>query len=95
VESGVDPVVRVGVDLDPRLARIRVRDNGIGIDARYHDRIFKMFERLSASDEYPGTGVGLAIVKKAVERMNGEIGLESEPGRGSCFWIQLARSDAG
>jgi PAS domain S-box-containing protein len=94
VGPGVAPVVRVSVDLDPRLARIRVRDNGIGIDARYHDRIFKMFERLSAGDEFPGTGVGLAIVKKAVERMNGAIGLESEPGRGSCFWIQLARGDA-
>lgn len=68
---------------------IFVRDNGIGIDARYHDRIFNGFERLHTKEEYEGTGIGLAIVKKALHAMNGHIRIESNPGRGSTFFITL------
>jgi signal transduction histidine kinase len=86
------PLVRVSAELNGTHVRIKVQDNGIGIDAKYRDRIFKIFERLNASDTYPGTGVGLAIVKKAVERMRGHIGLDSRVGQGSCFWIELSRA---
>lgn len=66
-----------------------VRDNGIGIDKRYHEQIFRVFERLHTREEYEGTGAGLAIVKKAVSRLNGSIRLESAPGQGSTFYVTL------
>jgi signal transduction histidine kinase len=67
--------------------RLWFADNGIGIPKDAHERIFKMFQRLDKS--YDGTGVGLTVVRKAVEKMGGKVGLESEPGRGSRFWIEL------
>jgi signal transduction histidine kinase len=66
-----------------------VRDNGPGFDMRYHDRIFEIFQRLHRAEEYPGTGVGLAIVRKAVERMHGRVWAESAKGHGATFYIQL------
>jgi len=71
--------------------RIWIKDNGIGIAPENHKRIFRMFERIHAADEYEGTGIGLAIVRKAVERMGVQAGLESELGEGSRFWIQLQK----
>ncbi len=68
--------------------RVSVRDNGIGIDPKHHQRIFAMFERVHRQ-EFSGTGIGLSIVKKAIERMDGTIGVFSEIGKGSTFWIQL------
>jgi len=68
---------------------VTVRDNGIGIDPRYHQQIFRIFERLHSSAEYSGTGVGLAIARKAVENLGGEICLESAVGEGSCFHLVL------
>jgi signal transduction histidine kinase len=69
--------------------RLCFEDNGIGIAPEFQNRIFGLFQRLHRSDQYPGTGVGLAIVQKAVERMRGTVGFESQPGKGSCFWIEV------
>jgi PAS domain S-box-containing protein len=89
VSKGTVPEVRVSAERREDAVRILVRDNGFGIAPEHHQRVFQIFERLNAMDAYPGTGVGLAIVKMAVHRMNGRLGVESEAGRGSCFWIEL------
>jgi PAS domain S-box-containing protein len=87
VPAGRKPEVRVWTEAHGQCVRINVADNGIGIAPQHHGRIFQIFERLEGA--YEGTGIGLAIVRKAVERMGGTIGLESEPCKGSKFWIEL------
>lgn len=72
---------------------IRVSDNGIGIDPQFHDRVFGLFQRLHTADEYPGTGMGLAIVRKVAESHGGTVRLESAPGQGSTFVIDLPTRD--
>lgn len=73
---------------------LSVDDNGIGIKLEHQERIFQLFERLHARSSYPGTGVGLAIVRKAMERMGGTVGVTSAAGDGSSFWIELPDSSA-
>ncbi|HLF28507.1 MAG TPA: ATP-binding protein [Anaerolineae bacterium] len=68
-----------------------VRDNGIGFDMQYHDRIFEIFQRLHRVEDHPGTGIGLSIVRKAVQRMGGRVWAESAPNAGATFYLQLPR----
>src|SRR5262249_9578126 len=74
--------------------RIWVEDNGIGIAPEDQRRVFRIFERVHSAHRYEGTGIGLAIVQKAVERMGGRIGVQSNPGEGSRFWIELRGASA-
>ena len=83
------PSVRISAESSKGKVRICFQDNGLGIDPKDQERIFGMFERLHAQKEYDGTGIGLAIVKKAIERIGGRVGLESAPGKGSTFWLEL------
>jgi signal transduction histidine kinase len=85
------PEVRVRSESGEGIIRITVSDNGIGIDPKMHARIFGMFERAGPLD-VPGTGIGLAIVKKAVARMGGQVGVHSEVGTGARFWIDLPQA---
>ena len=72
-----------------KFAVIRVSDNGIGIPKKHFDRIFTIFQRLHSEEEYPGTGIGLAIVKKSVDRLRGQVWIESEEGQGTTFCVKL------
>jgi signal transduction histidine kinase len=89
VRPGVRATVRVWAEQQGNRARIYFEDNGIGIAPEHHQRIFGVFERLHGQHEFPGTGVGLAIVKTYVEKMNGAVGVHSTVGLGSRFWIEL------
>ena len=71
---------------------LSIADNGIGFEMEYHDHIFKIFQRLHRDDQYPGTGIGLALVRKAVERLGGRVWAQSRPGEGATFNIQLPKS---
>jgi PAS domain S-box-containing protein len=95
VPPGTRPQVRVFAELRDSRIRLWVEDNGLGIAPEHQTRIFLPFERLHGPGPYPGTGIGLAIVRKGVERMGGTAGVDSELGRGSRFWIELpaARED--
>jgi PAS domain S-box-containing protein len=87
---GVPPRICIWAETAGRDAvRLYIKDNGLGIEPQYQDRIYKVFERLHDADAYPGTGIGLAIVKKGMERLGGSIGMESKPNAGSCFWLEL------
>lgn len=87
--DGMTPEVIVREERHGDFVRIWIEDNGIGIAPEHCERIFRIFERLHDRDKYSGTGIGLAIVQKAIARMGGKVGVESEVGRGSRFWFEL------
>ena len=89
---GVKPEIRVEAAADDRWWEIRVSDNGIGFDDKYLDRIFRPFQRLHGRSEYKGSGIGLAICKKIVERHGGELGAAGRPGAGATFTVRLPRN---
>lgn len=89
---GRQPRVRVHGQVEGDRVRLCFEDNGIGIPKESQSQLFEIFQRLHNDRRYPGTGMGLAIVRKAVERMNGTVSVQSEVGRGTCFCIQLARA---
>ena len=84
------PKVRIFTEVVSNRVRLWFQDNGIGIPEESHEMVFKMFHRLNR--DFEGTGIGLALVKKAVERMGGAVGFESHPGQGSRFWLELQRA---
>lgn len=92
VPPGVHPQIFIWSELKEKRVRLWVEDNGIGISPENTEKIFGVFQRLHRIDDYPGTGIGLAIVQKGVERMGGAVGVESQPGTGSRFWIELQRA---
>ena len=87
--EGVAPVVDVSAKCTKGKAIIRVQDNGIGIAPEHHGRVFEMFKRLHTQDEYEGTGIGLALCRKIVDRHNGDMTLESTVGEGTAFIVTL------
>jgi signal transduction histidine kinase len=99
VAPGVRPLVSIRSEILPAdparpepsspWLRLWVEDNGIGIHRDHLGKLFQVFQRLNSSSRYPGTGIGLAIVHKAAERMGGRVGVASEPGQGSRFWVDL------
>ncbi|MFN7139436.1 MAG: PAS domain S-box protein [Limisphaerales bacterium] len=86
------PRINIWADDKVKFVRVSVRDNGIGISPEHQQRIFHAFERLHVQDVYAGTGIGLAIARKAAERIGGRVGVESELGKGSCFWVELPKA---
>ncbi len=92
VNESAPPRVRVWAETKGDRVRVWVEDNGIGIPENLQARVFGVFERGHSHERYPGTGVGLAIVKKGISRMNGDVGLESTAGQGSRFWLELNRA---
>ncbi len=99
VAPGVQPVICVS-SRSSHLGEcpstiVSIRDNGIGIPKEAQEKIFGMFQRLHGQSHYPGTGIGLTIVNKAVQRMGGRVGLESKAGIGTTFWVELPSGEKG
>jgi light-regulated signal transduction histidine kinase (bacteriophytochrome) len=92
--EGTVPRIHIGARVEGRTCTFLVKDNGIGIESRYADRVFVIFQRLNTRDAYPGTGLGLAITKKILDRHGGRIWFESKPGEGTTFHFTLTIAPA-
>jgi hypothetical protein len=88
-KGSASPRIEIGTRHETGRRILWVRDNGVGFDLKYHDRIFGIFQRLHRAEEFPGTGVGLALVAKAVQRMGGRVWAESQPGAGATFYLEF------
>jgi signal transduction histidine kinase len=89
VRPRTPPKIRVWHEHKGKGVRLWIEDNGIGIDPAHQGMLFRAFERIHPEQGYEGTGIGLAIVRKAIERMGGQVGVESDGKTGSRFWIEL------
>lgn len=85
------PRLEIAATEGPESTILKIKDNGIGFDMQFRDRIFEIFQRLQRAEDYPGTGVGLAIVRKAMQRMGGRVWAEGTPGEGAAFYLELPR----
>lgn len=94
VAPDTPPRVRIWTERRGDWIRLGVEDNGIGIEPEHRERIFRAFERLHGVEQYPGTGIGLAIVQKGIARLGGQVGVESTLGQGSRFWVELRSAEA-
>ncbi len=92
VKTDVKPEIKIFAEVKDDQLRLCVKDNGIGIKPEYQEQIFRIFERLYGCEAFAGTGIGLAIVKKGIERLGGKVGVESVLGQGSTFWIELKQA---
>jgi signal transduction histidine kinase len=90
-----EPMIEIGSQETLKNVTLWVRDNGVGFDMKYHDRVFDIFQRLNPAEDYPGTGIGLAIVRKSMERIGGRAWAESQPGAGATFYLEIPKSFEG
>lgn len=88
-KAGDGPTIEIGGKLEQNTYQLWIRDNGIGFDMQFSQRVFEIFQRLNRIEDYPGTGIGLAIVRKAIQRMNGKVWAQSKVGEGSTFFLEL------
>lgn len=95
VAKGTAPHIRVRAEREAGRVCLWVEDNGIGIEDEYRERVFNVFERLHGQEYYSGTGIGLAVVKKGAERLDGRAGMEPNPAGGSRFWVELPAAREG
>lgn len=93
-QKSAQPEIEMGYQDNGSNHIISVKDNGIGFDMKFHDRIFQIFQRLQRSEDYEGTGIGLAMVSKAIERLNGKVWAESQTGKGATFFIEIPKEDS-
>lgn len=94
VEEGVQPRITVRAESDENRVRLLIEDNGIGVPAEYQEQIFRIFERLHRPEQFEGNGIGLAIVRKGMERMGGKSGVISDGTNGSTFWLEWSKKGA-
>jgi signal transduction histidine kinase len=95
VPPGTAPRIEIRAERRDLNVRLWIQDNGTGIEPQYHQRIFEVFERLNPGRGNDGTGIGLAMAKRGMQQMRGEVGVESALGAGSRFWIELPLADSG